>query len=379
MRTSTRRITPFYVMEVMERAAELERAGRDIVHLEIGEPDFQTPQCVADAAVRAIRDGKTHYTHSLGIIELREAIAEHYGTTYGIEVDPGSVIVTSGSSPAMLLAFSALLDRGDIVLLTDPHYACYPNFLYHLDVEPRFLPVRAETAFQFDADQVRRSLDRKVRAILVNSPANPTGTVIDPDTLEELAGLGPTIVSDEIYHGLVYGSVRARSSLEFSSDSIVIGGFSKLYAMTGWRLGYLIVPSDHVRAVQSLQQNFFISPNAFVQWAGIAALREAHDDVARMTAEFSRRRDVMLEGLQRAGLDVPAEPQGAFYVWVNVRRLSSDSLALANTLLDETGVAVTPGMDFGREGEGYLRLSYATSIEKISEGISRLETFMSAR
>jgi len=191
--------------------------------------------------------------------------------------------------------------------------------------------------------------------------------------------LGPTVVSDEIYHGLVYGGAHARSALEFSQNAVVIGGFSKLYAMTGWRLGYLIVPREHVRSIQILQQNFFISPNAFVQWAGIAALREAQDDVARMVAEFSRRRDVMLEGLRRTGLDVPATPDGAFYVWVDVRALSSDSLELANAVLDEAGVAVTPGMDFGREGEGYLRLSYATSVEKINEGISRLERFLSAR
>jgi len=239
--------------------------------------------------------------------------------------------------------------------------------------------VRADTAFQFEADEVRRSLDRKVRAILVNSPANPTGTLIDPDMLAELTALGPILVSDEIYHGLVYGSGRAHSALEYSDNAVVIGGFSKLYAMTGWRLGYLIVPQEHVRAVQILQQNFFISPNAFVQWAGIAALREAHDDVVRMVDGYSRRRLAMLDGLRRIGLDVPAEPDGAFYVWVDTHTISPDSLALANTILEQAGVAVAPGMDFGREGEGYLRLSYATSVDNINEGISRLAEFLAGR
>ncbi len=379
MRVSTRRITPFYVMEVMERAAELERAGRDIVHLEVGEPDYPTPPCIVDAAVQAIRAGKTHYTHSLGIIELREAIAEHYHATYRVEIDPNRIVITSGSSPAMLLVFSALFDRGDTVLLTDPHYACYPNFLYHLDVEPRFLAVSAEAAFQFDVGEVRRSLDRKVRAMLINSPANPTGTVIDPNALAELTGLGPMVISDEIYHGLVYGGGEARSALEFSDDAVVIGGFSKLYAMTGWRLGYVIVPQKHVRAIQILQQNFFISPNAFVQWAGIAALREAQDDVARMVEGFSRRRDVMLDGLERIGLNVPAEPAGAFYVWVDARAFSTDSMTLANDILDKAGVAVAPGIDFGRQGEGYLRFSYATAVDNINRGISRLGDFLATR
>jgi aspartate/methionine/tyrosine aminotransferase len=375
MRESSRRITPFYVMEILERAQKMEEEGRDIVHMEVGEPDFPTPTCISNAALSALRDGKTRYTHSQGIIELRETIAEIYAERYNVKVSPDQIVVTSGSSPAMLLAFTALLNHGDVALLSDPHYACYPNFLYHLEVEPRFLPVRPETAFQLDPGEVAKSLDKKVRAILINSPANPTGTVMDTETMASIAKLGPTIVSDEIYHGLVYGSAESHSILEYTDNAVVISGFSKLYAMTGWRLGYAIVPPKLVRPIQILQQNFFISPNAFVQWAGIAALREARTDVAKMVEELGRRRETVLDGLKRIGLNVPVEPKGAFYVWVDVCKFTADTLAFAYRILDEAGVAVAPGIDFGQNGEGYLRLSYATSIEKVNEGISRLGNF----
>jgi aspartate/methionine/tyrosine aminotransferase len=377
MRRSSRSMTPFYVMDVMERSKDMESAGRSIVHLEVGEPDFPTPECVIEAAGKALRDGHTHYTSSLGLLELREAIAEHYHDTYGVTVSPDRIVITSGSSPAMLLTFTAILERGDRVILSDPHYACYPNFLVHLDAEPVFIETKPEEMFQCTAADVSARIDSGTRAIIINSPANPTGTLIDREELRAICELGVTVVSDEIYHGLVYEG-KESSALEFTDNAIVINGFSKLYAMTGWRLGYLIVPAEYVRTIQVLQQNFFISPNDFVQHAGVAALREAGDDAARMVARFDERRRFVLKRLREIGLNVPCEPHGAFYVWVESKKFGEDSLTLANRILDETGVAVAPGMDFGESGRHCLRISYANNLENIAEGMRRLEKFVAS-
>ena len=370
-------MTPFYVMEIMERAKDMESEGRSIVHLEVGEPDFPTPGCVVEAAEKALRGGHTHYTSSLGLLELREAIVSHYHDKYGVSVPPERVVITSGSSPAMLLAFTAILERGDRVILSDPHYACYPNFLLHLDAQPVFIRTRPEDMFQCTAAAISRRTDRKTKAIIINSPANPTGTLIDRNVMRSICGLGLTVVSDEIYHGLVYEG-KESSALEFTDNAIVINGFSKLYAMTGWRLGYLIAPAEYVRTIQVLQQNFFISPNDFVQHAGVAALREADDDAAQMVARFDERRRFVLQRLREIGLHVPCEPHGAFYVWVDCEEFGEDSLTLANRILDETGVAVAPGMDFGESGRHFLRISYANSMDNIAEGMARLEKFVVA-
>ena len=225
-------MTPFYVMEVMERSAQLERAGRSIIHLEVGEPDFPTPQCVVEAAIRAIGEGKTRYTHSLGMIELREAVAESYSKKYDVSVSPETVVVTSGSSPAMLLAFSALLERGDEVIMADPHYACYPNFLHHLDAVPVFVPTRPENGFHLVAEEIVARRSELTKAVIINSPCNPPGTLMSAETIETIAQTDLTIISDEIYHGLVYEG-KEHSILEFTDDAVVINGFSKLYAMTG--------------------------------------------------------------------------------------------------------------------------------------------------
>jgi aspartate/methionine/tyrosine aminotransferase len=368
---------PFYVMEILERAKDMEAQGRSVIHMEVGEPDSPTPPCIVEAAERALREGRTRYTSSLGLLELREAIAERYDDRYGVAVSPDRIVITSGSSPAMLLAFTAILERGDCVILSDPHYACYPNFLLHLDAEPVFIRTKPENMFHCTREEISGKIDEKTRAIIINSPANPTGTLMDREDMGAICGLGPVIVSDEIYHGLVYDG-RASCALEFTDDAIVISGFSKLYAMTGWRLGYLIVPQENVRTIQILQQNFFISPNAFVQHAGVAALRDAEDDVARMVSRFDERRRFVLKRLREIGLKVPCEPRGAFYVWIDCSEFKEDSLTLANRILDETGVALTPGVDFGESGTHFLRISYANSMENISEGIARLEKFLAA-
>jgi (5-formylfuran-3-yl)methyl phosphate transaminase len=367
----------FLVMDVLEKACELERAGKRVIHLEVGEPDFPTPDCVKEAATRAIRDGRIGYTHSLGLRELREAICADYHTAYGVEVHPDRIVVTPGTSPAMLLAVGCILKTGDRVLLTDPHYACYPNFVRFVGGVPAMHPVREEEGFQFQPETIRR-LAGSHTAVLLNSPSNPTGTLISRETLEAACESSMTVLSDEIYHGLVYAG-REHTALEFTDDCFVFNGFSKRYAMTGWRLGYLIAPKEHIPFLQKMQQSFVISTNTVAQWAGLAALQGAQEDVARMKAVFAQRRQVMIRRLRDLGFTLAVEPQGAFYVFVNASHLGTDSLALAFDILDKVQVGVTPGVDFGPGGEGYLRFSYANSMENIEEAMVRLGRYIADR
>jgi aspartate/methionine/tyrosine aminotransferase len=371
-------LTSFKVMDVLERAGELEQMGRSIVHLEIGEPDFPSPEAVRRAAIAAIERGETHYTHSQGILPLREAIAEHYRATYGATVHPDQIVVTPGTSPAMLLVFSLLLRPGQKVILPDPSYACYPNFLRFVGACPLFVPVRAEDGFQIDVDAVRRELGPDVAGVLINSPANPTGVVLEDRVLEGLAGLGIPIFSDEIYQGLVYAG-RARSMLEFTDNCFVFNGFSKLYAMTGWRLGYVIAPKRFVERLRTMQQNFFLCTSSIAQWAGLAALTQTAADVAHMRAVYDQRRRFLIQELRALGLGVAVEPTGAFYVFADARHLTSDSLSFAFDLLENAGVGVAPGIDFGPGGEGFLRFSYANSLENIAEGMRRLQGYLAGR
>ena len=371
-------IEPFLAVEVFERAQALERQGIDVVHLEFGEPDFETPPAVQEAAQKAIKDGRTKYTASLGILPLREAIAEHYHDTYGVEVSPEQVLVTPGTSPAMLLLFGTVLDPGDEVILSDPHYACYPNLVRYADGRPVYVDVFEEDGFQYSPEAIRARLTARTRALVVNSPANPTGTVLEPLRMEAIAELGPLVVSDEIYHGLSYEGPD-RTILEFTEGAFVLNGFSKAFAMTGWRLGYVIAPRAYVRALQKVYQNFFISTNEFVQWAGVAALREAKEEARRFRRIFDERRRAMIAGVRHIGLGVGVEPTGAFYVFANARRFTSDSRAFAFDLVDHAHVGVTPGVDFGANGEGYLRFSYASSIERIEEGLRRIGAYLAQR
>ena len=374
-------IEPFLAVEVAERAQAMERDGVDVVHLEYGEPDFAPPAVVQDALARAIADGQMRYTHSLGILPLREAIADHYRTAYGVKVSPEQILVTPGTSPAMLLLFGALLDPGDEVVLSDPYYACYPNFIKYAEGVPVTVDTTEEDGFQYRPEAIERRLSPRTRAILVNSPANPTGAVLAPERMKAIASLaerGPFVVADEIYHGLTDGG-RDRTILEFTDRAFVLNGFSKAFAMTGWRLGWIVAPPDHVRALQRLYGNFFISTNEFVQWAGVAALREAGDATARFREIFAARRRLMVDGLRAIGLGVGFEPTGAFYVLANARHFSGDSLRFAYEILEGSHVAVTPGVAFGRNAEGYLRFSYAASVERIREGLRRLGVFLARR
>jgi len=371
-------IPPFIVMDVLERAKAMERQGVDVVHLEVGEPDFDTPSCIVDAAVEAMRAGKTHYTHSQGLYELREAICEHYQARYGVSVDPERVVVTAGTSPALLLAFASLLEPGDEVVLSNPHYACYPHFVRFLGGRPVFVEAEEQDGFQLRAERIQQAITSRTKAILVNSPSNPTGNLLDSGRLEAIAKIGPVVISDEIYHGLVYGE-RERSILEFTDRAIVLNGFSKLYAMTGWRLGYLILPQELVRPIQKIHQNFFISANDFGQWAAIAALRKAQQDVERMRRIYDERRRYLIPKLRELGFGIQVEPTGAFYVLANARAFSENSYQLAFEILEKARVGVAPGIDFGSNAEGYLRFSYAASLERIQEGMDRLGSYLRER
>lgn len=372
------RITPFIVMEVMERAHELERAGHDVIHLEIGEPDFPTPEIICKAAEEAVADGKTHYTHSLGIIELRQAICEHHLDRYGVKVDAKQVIITSGTSPALFMIFSALLEPGDEIIISDPHYPCYPNFTRFLKATPVFVDVFEEEGFQYRPDDIKKKIGPRCKAILINSPSNPTGNLLAPERMEEIGGLGPLVISDEIYHQLVYGQ-KEHSILEFTDNAFVLNGFSKAYAMTGWRLGYIIAPKDFVRPLQKIQQNFFISAGSVSQWAGVTALKEAGEDVKRMKSVYDERRKYMVNRLREMGFGITVEPAGAFYILANARHFSKDSYALAFEILERAKVGVSPGIDFGANAEGYIRFSYANSLENIKEGLNRIDQYLKTR
>jgi aspartate/methionine/tyrosine aminotransferase len=371
-------IEPFVVMEVMERAQQLEAKGEHLIHLEVGEPDFPTPPCIQEAMAKAVKDGMTGYTHSLGILPLREAIAEHYHTRYGVPVSPDRILVTAGTSPAMWIVFAALLDQGDEVIVSDPHYACYPNFIRFCGGELACVSVAEEDGFQLRPEAVKARITSRTKAILINSPANPTGTLLSAERMGALAGLGPLVLSDEIYHGLAYEG-REHSILEFTDRAVVFNGFSKAFAMTGWRLGYVIVPPDLIRPLQKMHQNFFISANAFVQAAGVAALKEAWPDSERMRQRYDQRRRFIVPGLRALGFSLATEPTGAFYAFANAKRFSTDSYAFAFEILERAKVCVAPGVGFGKNGEGYLRFSYASSMENIEEALRRLRGFLATR
>ncbi len=370
---------PFHVMEILERAQELEREGRKIIHLEIGEPDFPTAAHICEAATEAMCAGNTKYTHSQGLIELREAIVEKYKSQFGVDIIPEQVIISSGTSPAMLLLFMALLNPGDEVIMSNPHYACYPNFVRAVNGVPAFVYTDRDDGFVLHAEAVMEKINEKTKAILINSPSNPTGQVLSPGTLQDLADVAGNvpIISDEIYQGLVYEG-EDHTILEYTENAFVLNGFSKLYAMTGWRLGYLITPKEYIRTLQKMQQNFFISTNTFVQYAGIAALRGPQDTVREMVSTYDRRRRYLLKRIREAGMEVKSEPKGAYYIIADARKFGENSLELSQRILEDIGVAVTPGIDFGDGAEGYLRFSYANSLENIKEGMDRLQEYLAS-
>ncbi len=373
------KITPFIVMEIMEKIHKMEKSGINVIHMEIGEPDFNVPECVNQATVDALSANATHYTHSLGDIRLREAISQYHKTTYNTVIDPGQVLVTSGTSPGMLLLFSALLNPGDEVIISDPHYACYANFINYVQGVPVTVPVFEEEGFIYTPQAIQDKITSKTKAIFINSPSNPTGNVISQKRMQQIVNVAKEnnlyVISDEIYHGLVYEG-QEHSIFEFTDKAFLLNGFSKLFAMTGLRLGYLIAPPEFIRALQILEQNFFICANSVIQLAGIAALKYAHKETEEMKATYNKRRIYVIERLKEMGLGITIKPTGAFYIFANAKHISNDSLSLAHDILEKAHVGVTPGIDFGEHGEGYLRFSYANSMENLEIGLDRMEGYL---
>lgn len=378
-----REVAPFLAMEVMERGMAMAREGSPVIQLGVGEPDFDAPPEAIAAATQSLACGETHYTDSRGLRELREAIAADCLRRRGVRVDPDQVLVTNGTSPAILLTLSVLVNPGDEVIMATPHYPCYPNMVAVCGGRSVLVPTRPEDGFLLDVDRVRAAITKRTKAILVASPANPTGTVQPREVVEALAALGVPLLSDEIYDGLVFEGSEVTSPLGMLDDCFVLDGFSKRYAMTGFRLGYVIAPKSAMRALQSLQQNLFISVAHFVQRAGVAALEHGQPHVDHMREVYDQRRRRLVEGVRALGFGVPRAPTGAFYVLADARHLGagrrpdpstdSASLSLAFDLLDRAHVALGPGRDFGEAAEGFLRFSYATSLDAIDEALGRLE------
>jgi aspartate/methionine/tyrosine aminotransferase len=364
-------VTPFMAMDVLERANEMD----DVIHLEVGEPDFSPPSEVTETAVASLRAGNTTYTAARGKPELRRAIADRYDREYGVDVDPGRIVVTPGSSPGLLLAMAALVDPGEEVVLTDPHYACYPNFVRVVGGRVGTVPLYAEDGFQPRLPAFESTVGAGTRAVLLNSPANPTGAVMDGDTLAALVALADandaTVVADEVYHGLSYDA-EEHTLLEYTDDAFVLDGFSKRYAMTGWRLGWMVVPPAYVDAVNRLAQNTLICAPNFVQDAGVAALEASTDRLEWVRATYRQRRDLLVDAVEDWGLGLGYTPQGAYYLLADASDLPGDALDVADLLLEEAGVAVTPGVDFGDRAADYLRFSYATDLENVETAIRRI-------
>ena len=372
------KIAPFYVMELLEKAKAMEARGEDIIHMEVGEPDFATPPSIKEEAIRAIRDNRTFYTHSLGLPELREKIAEYYEKIEHVRVSPERVLITNGTSGAFLLLFTTLLEKGRILAVSDPGYPCYRNFGTLVDAEILSLPVSEGTRFEITVECLG-STDVTPQLLIISNPSNPTGVVYREETIYELykfiSSRGGMLIVDEIYSGLTYRG-KLRTSLSISEDVIVVNGFSKAYAMTGWRLGWMVVPPALVRPIQKIAQNVFISPPSISQYAAMYAFDEA-DELENMRKTYEERRDFMLPQLKRLGFSIPVDPEGAFYIYAGIDKWGLDSMEFVEKALREARVALTPGYDFGSYKAGsHIRFSYANNMNRLKAGCERLEKWL---
>ena len=374
-------IEPFRVMEILARAKTLEAQGRSIVHMEIGEPDFPTPRPICEAGIRALEKGDLFYTSALGSPELRAAIARYYGTRYGVNVSPERIVITSGSSGALLLAMGVLVDPGARVLLSDPGYPANRNFVRLFNGEPVSVPVGPDSNYQMTPELLEHYWSEDTVAAIVATPSNPTGTLIASGDLSAMASFassrGGTLIVDEIYHGLVYEGTT-RTALELDDDVFVINSFSKFFNMTGWRLGWMVAPERCISHIDKLAQNVYLSPSAPAQRAALAAFEP--ETLAILDArreEFRARRDYLVPALRALGFDIAQTPQGAFYVYAGCSRLTEDSLRFSLDLLEDAGVAITPGIDFGsHRASEHVRFAYTNSIERLQEGVERIRAFI---
>ncbi len=372
------KIAPFYVMELLEKAKAMEARGESIVHMEVGEPDFPTPLAVKEMAIKAIEENRTFYTHSLGIPELRNRIAKYYESVENVKISPERIVITNGTSGAFLLLSAILLDRDRALGISDPGYPCYRNFALLVDAPVIPIPVTEETAFEVTVDHLQR-LKKLPHVLIVSTPSNPTGIVYQEETISDLYRFmtkkGRALIVDELYNGLIYGK-RARTALALSDEITVINGFSKTHAMTGWRLGWMVVPQALVRPIQKVAQNVFISPPSVAQYAALYAFDVA-DDLEAMRKTYAERRDFMLSRLRKMGFHIPIEPEGAFYIYAGIGRWGLDSMEFVERALHEAKVALTPGYDFGLfKADAHIRFSYANSLDMLKEGCKRLEAWL---
>jgi len=374
-------IEPFHVMALLARARELEAQGRSIIHMEIGEPDFPTPEPVCRAGMRVIEKGELYYTPAPGLPQLREAIAAYYRLRYGVELSPARILVTTGASAALLLACAVLIDPGDEVLLADPGYPANRHFVRLMEGVPRAVPVDATDGYQLAPQHLERHWGPRSVAALVASPSNPTGTLVSTERLSAMADFagerGGTLIVDEIYHGLVYEGVYT-TALAHSDDVFVVNSFSKYFQMTGWRLGWLVAPERYLGELDKLAQNLYLAAPTPSQHAALAAFEpETLAILEARRKEFKARRDYLVPALRGLGFDIPVTPQGAFYVYAGCGGLTQDSFAFARGLLEQAGVAITPGIDFGMNApERHVRFAYTNSIERLQEGVSRIAKFL---
>ncbi|MDH5368664.1 MAG: pyridoxal phosphate-dependent aminotransferase [Gammaproteobacteria bacterium] len=374
-------IQPFHVMALLARAKELEAAGKDIVHMEIGEPDFPTPKPIVDAGIKAISQGDVYYTPAVGLPELRQAIAEFYQSRYNVSVSANRVVVTPGASGALMLTLGVVMQEGDEVLLADPGYPCNRNFVRFLSGETRSVSVDATSGYQLTLKHLQENWQANTAAAIVASPSNPTGTLLSKSELVAMAGFvkeqGGYLIVDEIYHGLVY-DIEYDTALAIDNNIIVINSFSKYFNMTGWRLGWVVAPEKLIGDMDKLAQNIFLAAPTPAQHAALAAFKpETISILESHKEEFKQRRDYLLPALKELGFKIEIEPQGAFYIYANCEKFTNDSYQFAYDLLENIGVAITPGKDFGdNKHNSHVRFAYTTSVEKLKEGVSRLRDYL---
>jgi len=374
-------ISSFYVMEFLRRAKQLEAQGKDVIHMEIGEPDFPAPPTIVDAGIKHLLTGEVKYTPAAGLPELRKKIAAFYRQRYGVTVDEQRIFVTPGASGAFLLAFGASLNPNEKLLMADPCYPCNSNFAILFGGKAKTIAVDASSRYQLTASHIKEHWTPITKGALIASPSNPTGTLISPEELKQsihtVNSLGGCFYSDEIYHGLVYDT-KATTALAVSNDVFVINSFSKYFGMTGWRIGWLIVPDEFIEATEKLAQNIYIATSTLSQYAALAAFDEnTLAELENRRAEFAARRDFLYDNLLRLGFEIPIKPEGAFYIYANCKKFTDDSYQFALDLLEAEAVAITPGKDFGsHDAQQTLRFAYTTSIDKMTIAMQRLHRFI---
>jgi len=390
----TEEIAPFQVMAILEQAQALAKAGVDVIHLEVGEPDFTTPEPITQAAIAALNAGKTHYTPALGLPELRQQIADFYQSRYGVELAANRIAITPGASGALLLLMAARLEAGDELLLADPGYPCNRHFARVFEAHGRLIATQPEHGFQLTAEQIKYHWQaNSSKAVLMASPANPTGAMIPHEQLEKIAAqtrsLGGELWVDEIYHGLTYHDLedeqsegkRPQTALALGEDVVVINSFSKYFGMTGWRLGWMVVPEHYVPVLERLAQNLFLAPPTPAQYGALAAFSdESLGIMEQRRLELQQRRDYLLVELPKLGFKIPVVPDGAFYIYVDASGLTQDTQEFCQQLLQDTGVALTPGFDFGEQNANlYVRFAYTTNINRLQQAVSRIKNWLAMR